>query len=127
MFLRDLSTPARNRLPGLRREQRDRLRAEVVRVPTAIAPARVSVALTVAGCPLRSEITNRVGGAVTALPGVEHFDIDFTVMTDEEREALRGKLGHAHAPDAASRPNPFTDSLFQLGDALREMLDQIRA
>jgi len=23
--------------------------------------------------------------------------------------------------------NPFTDSLFQLGDALREMLDQIRA
>jgi ATP-binding protein involved in chromosome partitioning len=71
---------------------------------------RVTVALTVAGCPLRTEITNRVGGAVTALPGVEQFDIEFTVMTDEEREALRGKLGHAHAPDANSRPNPFTDS-----------------
>src|SRR5262249_36106907 len=58
---------------------------------------RVTVALTVQGCPLRTEITNRVGGAVTALPGVDEFDIDFTVMTDEEREALRGKLGHSHA------------------------------
>jgi ATP-binding protein involved in chromosome partitioning len=30
-------------------------------------------------------------------------------MTDEQREALRGKLGHAH-DGAESRPNPFTDS-----------------
>ena len=31
---------------------------------------RVTVALTVAGCPLRAEITNRVSGAVEALAGV---------------------------------------------------------
>jgi ATP-binding protein involved in chromosome partitioning len=71
---------------------------------------RVTVALTVAGCPLRTEITNRVTGAVTALPDVGTFDLDFTVMTDEEREALRGKLGHGHSHEDASRPNPFIDS-----------------
>jgi ATP-binding protein involved in chromosome partitioning len=71
---------------------------------------RVTVALTVAGCPLRTEITRRVTDAVGALDGVASVDVDLTVMTDEEREALRGKLGHGHSHEDASRPNPFTDS-----------------
>ena len=59
----------------------------------------VQIALTVAGCPLRNEIQNRVGGAVTKVPGVTGFDLDFTVMTDQERADLREKLqGHGHAP-----------------------------
>jgi ATP-binding protein involved in chromosome partitioning len=78
----------------------------------------VTVALTVAGCPLRSEITRRVDGAVTALDGVDSLDLDFTVMTDEERETLRRKLhgdpaatagthqGHGHAE---GREIPFAD------------------
>jgi ATP-binding protein involved in chromosome partitioning len=80
----------------------------------------VTVALTVAGCPLRAEITSRVTGAVTALPGVADVDVDLTVMTDEERHALTEKLhaqhghGHGHAqahgPGPEQRPNPFTDS-----------------
>jgi ATP-binding protein involved in chromosome partitioning len=53
----------------------------------------VMIALTVAGCPLRNEIQNRVGGAVTAVPGVTGFSLDFTVMTDKEREAVRAMLG----------------------------------
>jgi ATP-binding protein involved in chromosome partitioning len=73
----------------------------------------VTVALTVAGCPLRGEITRRVTDAVTGLAGVAHVDVDLTVMTDEERAALAARLhgaggqtegGHEH------RPNPFTDS-----------------
>jgi ATP-binding protein involved in chromosome partitioning len=52
----------------------------------------VKVALTVAGCPLRSEITNRVTEAVRPLDGVSDVALDFTVMTDEEREALRVRL-----------------------------------
>ena len=59
----------------------------------------VLVALTVAGCPLRAEITNRVTAAVSPLPGVEAVSVDMTVMTDDERAALREKLqgpGHAH-------------------------------
>ena len=78
----------------------------------------VTVALTVAGCPLRSEITRRVDSALTALDGVEAVDLDFTVMTDDERAALRTKLhgdpaatagtqqAHGHAE---GRAIPFAD------------------
>jgi ATP-binding protein involved in chromosome partitioning len=78
----------------------------------------VQVALTVAGCPLRNEIQNRVTGALTALAEVDSVGIDFTVMTDEERAALRHKLhgdpaatagthqGHGHAE---GRAVPFAD------------------
>jgi ATP-binding protein involved in chromosome partitioning len=78
----------------------------------------VTVALTVAGCPLRAEITNRVNGAVAALDGVDAVDLDFTVMTDDERAALRTKLHgdpaatagsqHAHG-HAEGRAIPFAD------------------
>ena len=80
----------------------------------------VTIALTVAGCPLKAEITNRVSGAVQALPGVSAVGLDFTVMTDEERQALAQRLraegpganGHegAGADGAPRRVNPFTDS-----------------
>jgi ATP-binding protein involved in chromosome partitioning len=63
----------------------------------------VTVALTIAGCPLRAEITNRVNGAVTALDGVEAVDLDFTVMTDEERAALRTMLHGDPAATAGSQ------------------------
>jgi ATP-binding protein involved in chromosome partitioning len=86
----------------------------------AIAGDRVgvTVALTVAGCPLRGEITRRVTDAVSALSGVGAVDVDLTVMSDEERAALASRLhgggGHAHASGEAGghehRPNPFTDS-----------------
>jgi ATP-binding protein involved in chromosome partitioning len=78
----------------------------------------VTVALTVAGCPLRAEITKRVTDAVSALAGVGRVDVDLTVMTDEERAALATRLqgggghAHAHGDDAGHqhRPNPFVDS-----------------
>jgi ATP-binding protein involved in chromosome partitioning len=63
----------------------------------------VTVALTVAGCPLRAEITNRVTGAVRALDGVDAVDLDFTVMTDDERAALRTKLHGDPAATAGSQ------------------------
>ena len=63
----------------------------------------VTVALTIAGCPLRAEITNRVTAAVTALDGVDGFDLDFTVMTDDERAALRTKLHGDPAATAGSQ------------------------
>ncbi len=85
----------------------------------------VTVALTVAGCPLRTEITKRVTDAVSPLEGVGAVDVELTVMTDSERQALSTRLrgeqatghdhaghgheGHAHA-DAGGRSNPFTDS-----------------
>ncbi len=63
----------------------------------------VTVALTIAGCPLRAEITNRVNGAVVALDGVDAVDLDFTVMTDDERAALRTKLHGDPAATAGSQ------------------------
>jgi len=65
---------------------------------------RVGVALTVAGCPLRAEITKRVTDAVAPLPGVSAVDVDLTVMTDDERAALKTKLtggaAAGHQPEA---------------------------
>ncbi|CAN5495553.1 P-loop NTPase [soil metagenome] len=64
----------------------------------------VRVALTVAGCPLRAEITNRVTSAVVALPAVDSVDLDFTVMTDEERAELRTRLHGNPSATAGSQP-----------------------
>ena len=61
--------------------------------------AHILVALTVAGCPLRNEIQNRVRSALTTIDGVRDVALDFTVMTDEEREELRIKL---HGSPAAT-------------------------
>jgi ATP-binding protein involved in chromosome partitioning len=62
----------------------------------------ILVALTVAGCPLRNEITHRVDAAVLALPGVTGVAVDFTVMTDDEREDLRRRLHGDAAATAGS-------------------------
>ena len=78
----------------------------------------VQVALTVPGCPLRNEIQSRVSGAVRSLDGVRDVGVDFTVMTDAEREELRIKLhgspgdtagqGQAHG-HAEGRKIPFAE------------------
>jgi len=64
---------------------------------------RVLVALTIAGCPLRNEITSRVKGAVGSLADVHSVSLDFTVMTDTERETLRQKLHGDPAATAGSQ------------------------
>ena len=64
----------------------------------------VRIALTVAGCPLRNEITDRVRDAVGALDGVALVTVDFTVMSDAERAELRGKLHGDPAATAGSTP-----------------------
>jgi ATP-binding protein involved in chromosome partitioning len=72
---------------------------------------KVTVALTVAGCPMRAEIIRLVTDAVAPLPGVAHVDVDLGVMTDEERGALSQQLQGGHGHDGQEhRTNPFTDS-----------------
>jgi len=83
----------------------------------------VLIALTVAGCPLRAEITSRVTNALMPLDGIESVAVDMTVMTDEERAAVAAKMhggaaqggqghaaggghGHGHAP---AKVIPFAD------------------
>ena len=63
----------------------------------------VQIALTIAGCPLRNEITNRVTGALSDM-GVARPSIDFTVMTDEERANVRHMLQGNPAATAGNNP-----------------------
>jgi ATP-binding protein involved in chromosome partitioning len=82
------------------------------------ATVNVLIALTIAGCPLRAEIDSRVKNALVALDGIDEAFVDFTVMTDEEREELRQKLHgdpsstagqqHAHG-HAEGRAIPFAE------------------
>ncbi|MGH9164107.1 MAG: P-loop NTPase, partial [Acidimicrobiales bacterium] len=75
----------------------------------------VEVALTIAGCPLKAEITERVNTALRPL-GVEDVEVELSVMTDEERAAVRAKMGGGAAAAPAGgqrlgheegRQNPF--------------------
>lgn len=52
----------------------------------------VRVLLTVSGCPMRSEITQRVRAAVEPIDGVTSVDVELGVMNDEQREAMRQML-----------------------------------
>src|ERR687885_2034393 len=52
----------------------------------------VTIALTVAGCPLRSSFEQQVQEALRDVPGVERVRLGFDVMTPGERQALTTKL-----------------------------------
>ena len=52
----------------------------------------VRVLLTVSGCPMRAELTNRVTSAVEPLEGVRSVSVELGVMNDEQRDAMRTML-----------------------------------
>ncbi|NEW40282.1 Mrp/NBP35 family ATP-binding protein [Nocardia cyriacigeorgica] len=58
----------------------------------ADSDVHIEVYLTTAGCPLRTEITQRVTKAVADVPGVGAVTVDLDVMSDEQRTELRKQL-----------------------------------
>ncbi|OLT12676.1 sodium:proton antiporter [Pseudonocardia sp. CNS-139] len=66
--------------------------------------AHVAVFLTVAGCPMRDAITQRVTNAVSAVAGITAVDVELDVMTDQQRQELRRRL----RGDAADPVIPFS-------------------
>ena len=60
----------------------------------------LTIVLTIAGCPLRNEIQNRVNGALRTDPQVTGVSLQFEVMTDAERENVR-KIVHGDAASTA--------------------------
>ena len=52
----------------------------------------VAVWLTVAGCPMRAEITDRVTAAVRALPGTTAVEVTLDVMSADQRAELSARL-----------------------------------
>jgi ATP-binding protein involved in chromosome partitioning len=70
----------------------------------------VTVALTVAGCPMRNTLTEDVTKAVSAVDGVMSVSVAFDVMTDDERRELQQDLrgGHPTKEIPFARPNSLT-------------------
>jgi ATP-binding protein involved in chromosome partitioning len=52
----------------------------------------VGVLLTVAGCPMKAQLTRDVSAAVGLVEGVTSVDVALGVMTDQQRTALREQL-----------------------------------
>jgi len=63
----------------------------------------VRVLLTVAGCPMKAELTRRVTDAVAQVDGVQSVDVTLGVMSDEQRTELRQQL----RGDAPANEIPF--------------------
>jgi len=53
---------------------------------------RVELLLTVAGCPLKDKLRTDITAAVGAVPGVTGVEIEFGVMSPEQRQQLQSKL-----------------------------------
>lgn len=64
--------------------------------------ARVTILLTVSGCPMRGTIETDVTEALSAVDGVTDVSVEVGVMTPAQREDLQEKLGHR-------KSNPFAD------------------
>lgn len=54
----------------------------------------VGITLTSPECPLKQKIIDDVTKGVSNIPEVESVKVEFDAMTDEQREALRQKLGY---------------------------------
>jgi ATP-binding protein involved in chromosome partitioning len=71
----------------------------------------VTVALTVAGCPMRTEITDRVTSALLPLDGVEEVDVQLTVMSEADlagvREKMRARQGNGGRAGGAAQAQPL--------------------
>jgi ATP-binding protein involved in chromosome partitioning len=61
----------------------------------------VTVSLTTPGCPIRDHFQDGVNEAIRALDGVTGVNISFDVLSDPEKQALRGKLGMGSLPEGA--------------------------
>ena len=75
----------------------------------------LEVALPVAAWPSMEELAEQIHRAAQTVPGVEEVDLEFAVMTDEERAGLRqrlraGMLG-LDAAEATDAPSPAPSHL----------------
>src|SRR5436305_10317006 len=58
----------------------------------------VMVSLTTPGCPIRSHFQTGVAQAVRGLEGVSGVNVNFDVLSDNEKAALGRKLGRGSLP-----------------------------
>src|SRR6476661_5416340 len=77
--------------PELRRPITELGMVDAVQVSDAGA-VRITVLLTIAGCPLRGTITADCEAALAAIPGVTAVDVELKVMSQDQRDALKEQL-----------------------------------
>jgi ATP-binding protein involved in chromosome partitioning len=61
----------------------------------------VVISLTTAGCPVRSHFHKAVSEAAGSIEGVEVVNVGFDVLSEDEKSALRTKLGRGSLPEGA--------------------------
>ncbi len=69
----------------------------------------VGIFLTVAGCPMKTTITERVTNAVMQVPGVSDVQVELDVMSEEQRGKMRETLrGRAEKEIPFNKPGSLT-------------------
>jgi len=64
----------------------------------------IGITLTVPECPLKEKIVDDITRGVSSVPGVTSVKVEFDAMTDQQREALKRKLGYGkNAPQPIVR------------------------
>ena len=87
--------------PELRRSivELDMVRSIEVHDSTGVVD--VTVSLTTAGCPIRNHFEEGVAKAVRGLDGVTGVNVDFDVLSDQQKASLQQKLGRGSLPEGA--------------------------
>ena len=87
--------------PELRRSivELDMVRSIEIHDSTGVVD--VTVSLTTAGCPIRNHFEDGVAQAVRALDGVTGVNVDFDVLSDQQKSSLQQKLGRGSLPEGA--------------------------
>jgi len=76
--------------PELRRPLTELGMVESVAVTDGVAT--VGILLTISGCPMRDRLGSDIAAALEAIAGIESVQINFGVMSDEQREAVKKLL-----------------------------------
>ena len=76
--------------PELRRPLPELGMVESVQVVNGVAT--IGIKLTISGCPMRDRLQSDIDSAVCAIDGVDSVLINFGVMSDEERDAVKKLL-----------------------------------
>ena len=87
---------------------RDLISLNMIRgIDIAGSHVTVGVSLTTAGCPLKHRITSDITDRLKMIEGIEEVEVDFGVMTDEDRQnlltSLHGGPSEIAPPSATSQ------------------------
>jgi ATP-binding protein involved in chromosome partitioning len=95
--------------PEIRRPITDLGMVDAVEISEA-GQVRVTVLLTISGCPMKQTLTDRVTAAVQRVEGVTGVEVRLGVMTDEQRAALKEQLrgGQAEREVPFAKPGSLT-------------------